>query len=123
MASVPSFSAFYAHKRAAKSAHRLSLTMAATKECGACQGSGKMSFKLETLDGATGKWTHSNESISCIHCKEGKVSPIKELYSKLVWCACKHGRTSSHLLAKDGVRVFGKTTYLCSACGFVKQFG
>lgn len=123
ISSVPSFSAYYAHKRAACTATRLSQTMTATKECSTCQGSGKMSFSMDTLDGNTRVWTKSVGSIPCVHCKEGKVSPIKELYSKLVWCACKHGRTSSHLLANDGVRVFGKKTYLCSSCGFVKQFG
>jgi hypothetical protein len=79
-------------------------------------------MNIQTL-GADGKWVTETSTIPCIHCKDGLVNPFQQTYSALVWCRCKH-RDSSHFIhAADGRRVFGNDTYLCSACGFVKQFG
>ncbi len=117
---APGFSAYYAHKRACRTAQRLA-TSTQPKPCGACKGTKSMSIIMEVIDAGT--ITKSNHTIPCVHCKDGIVNPLKEMYSSLIWCKCKHSATSQHILAHDGVRVFGKTTYLCGACGFVKQFG
>ncbi len=78
----------------------------------------------ETTLGDDGKW--SPETIStlpCIQCVDGKVAPAAQYYQQLVWCRCKQSKTAGFVRATDGSRVFGKETYLCGACGFVKQFG
>jgi hypothetical protein len=121
MTSIPtttSFSAFYAHKRAAHNACRLSASTSPV-ECTACHGTCKTQLRISTV----GKAGETVAELPCVYCKDGVVSPVKQLYQKLIWCGCKAKAAANHVLAADGVRVFGKTTYLCGACGFVKQFG
>lgn len=122
--SPSSFTAFYAHKRAAQSAVRL--CGGKTRDpvpCKACSGSGSSSMEITTI-GETPEPTKQTVTLSCVHCNAtGKVDPIKQAYNSLVWCRCKHRDSSGFLCAADGPRVFKNTTYLCTACGFVKQFG
>lgn len=117
----PTFTAAYAHKRAARSAAHLCQT-AKQISCGSCRGTGTMTFTMSTIT-AEGETPQTQQSIPCIHCKDGKVSKVKQLYERLVWCQCRQRVTSGFLKAADGHRIFGNTTYLCDACGFVKQFG
>ena len=119
--SLPTFTAYYAHKRAARSAARLCQN-AEPVACSACKGTGTMTYMFSTIT-VDGESPQTKSSMPCVHCKDGKVSPLQQTYQKLVWCQCKHRATSGFLQAADGPRVFGKTTYLCGACGFVKQFG
>lgn len=117
----PSFTAAYAHKRAARSAARLCQN-AEHISCGSCKGTGTMTFMMSTIT-TEGETPQTPQSIPCIHCKDGKVSKVKQLYDRLVWCQCRQGSISGFLKAADGHRIFGNTTYLCDGCGFVKQFG
>lgn len=119
--SRPTFTAAYAHKRAARSAARLCQN-ADPVPCVACNGTGSMTFTISTIS-VEGETPPTQQSISCIHCKDGKVAPLQQMYESLVWCRCRQKNTSGFLHAADGRRVFGNTTYLCEACGFVKQFG
>ena len=119
---IPSFSAYYAHKRAMRTAMRLAASSESTKECSSCKGTCEMKVSVTTI-GVEGR-SNSESVLPCITCRgTGSVSPVKEFYEKLVWCNCKHKNETSFLCARDGVRVFGNTTYLCGHCGFVKQFG
>ncbi len=124
MASVTTgFTAYYAHKRAMRSAQRLALTTPAPTNCTGCGGTKVMKSTITTIS-LEGESTETSE-MPCFYCKDGKntKSAIDILYSKLVWCNCKNKETSFFLRAADGERVFGNTTYLCGCCGFVKQFG
>jgi hypothetical protein len=118
--SAPSFSAFYAHKRAVRSACRLCPT-SSTVECGSCKGTGTMSLRIETISVENREM--STSTIKCVFCTGGTVDARNQLYNRLIMCQCKQQATSGFLYARDGRRVFGNETYLCRACGFVKQFG
>ncbi len=121
---APSFSAYYAHKRAYRNAVRLSASQPQRVSCSYCAGTKIIRSSGKTLDGATGKWSEDQISeMPCPFCKDGKGDAVKQLYNKLVWCACKNRENSGFIHAADGRRVFGNDTYLCSHCGFVKQFG
>jgi hypothetical protein len=126
MASVttaPGFTAYYAHKRAMRTAQRLAPTITTPPACMFCGGSKIIRSNITTIS-VEGSSTETNE-MPCFHCKDGKNAPltIDNLYSKLIWCNCKNKDTSFFMHAADGRRVFGNTTYLCGCCGFVKQFG
>lgn len=124
--SVTSFTAFYAHKRAVRSAHTIASKQPSQTHqtqqtiCKGCNGTQEMSINMSIIGDSS---QPTITKIKCVHCTNGHVNPIKELYNSLVWCRCKHRNISGFIHAQDGVRVFGKTTYLCSSCGFVKQFG
>lgn len=119
---TPSFSAFYAHKRAWRNAVRLAASAPPTK-CSWCAGTKVIKTSGQTLDNETGKWVDDAPcEIDCFKCKNG-VDQTKQIYEKLVWCQCRNRSNSGFLYAADGRRVFGNDTYLCSHCGFVKQFG
>lgn len=118
--SLSGFTAYYAHKRALKNAALyVKMHPEENATCLSCKDTKKMSISVSTL----GKEGSSISEIDCIHCLNGPPSKLKQIYDTLVWCKCRHGRASGFIKADDGSRVFGNTTYLCSKCGFVKQFG
>ena len=116
---MSSFTAYYAHKRAMRNAQRLAQDQAMV-QCKPCNGTAKMQIRVSTI-GSTEPETVT--SIACVHCKDGLVNPVNQIYSALVWCRCKARSDTNFVCATDGRRVFGNDTYLCGACGFVKQFG
>lgn len=118
--SVSSFTALYAHKRAMRTAHIVASSSPTQVVCKSCNGTHKISVSVSTF-GSNKPPTIT--SLDCIHCKDGSAIAIDVAYASLIWCKCKHGKVSGFIHAHDGHRVFGNTTYLCSACGFVKQFG
>ncbi len=120
----PTFTAAYAHKRAARNAFRLAAGKGLEKECGACKGTTKMQLRVSVLGGPDDAKETVTE-ITCGACAgSGKVKPIQEYYSQLIHCNCRNkSDITGFLYAADGRRVFGNDTYLCRHCGFVKQFG
>jgi hypothetical protein len=118
--SVTSFTAFYAHKRAMRSAHAIAASHPTKVVCKACNGTQNIALSVSVYGSYTPPTT---STLKCVSCVDGYTDSVKQVYQSLVMCRCKHGKTSGFIHAQDGQRVFGNTTYLCSACGFVKQFG
>lgn len=93
------------------------------QDCERCGGTGE-----ETLQGfmnfGTGEMIGGGK-MTCFCCKgSGKLgieTLKKHIFQKHVGCKCA-GRTST-VCARDGYKVFGNTTYLCTKCGMVVQFG
>jgi hypothetical protein len=109
-------------------AHSLAIKKAASEcasakpvPCTFCNGTGKASITVETFGEANS--AHA-VSLPCCYCKDGTINRQIELYNSYIWCQSPEAHyASSVMCARDGVKVFGNTTYLCRACGFVTQFG
>ncbi len=117
--SKQTFSAYYAHKRALRNV-QLHSHKIPDETCKICNGTTEVKINITTLDTDN---TQKIQTIKCVSCKDGISDKYKKLYSSLIWCNCKNKHISGHIFATDGKHIFGKDTYLCNHCGFVKQFG
>jgi len=115
-----SFTALRAHRIAFHNAQQLSKGKSETTPCIPCKGTGTLHLTVSTV-GVEGS---SMSVLSCVNCEgKGTKNPATALYQHLIGCGCRHRQEPLFVHAPDGIRVFGKETYLCGFCGFVRQFG